>query len=320
MGRRDIRISVVVPIFNEDGNIEKLYEELKYNLKDYEYEIIFVDDGSTDSSFKILESLALKDSNVKVIQLARNFGQSAAFQAGFDSAKNDIIITIDGDLQNDPKDIPLMIDHLLENDYDMVVGWRRKRQDPFFSKKIPSLIANRIISSFLKLKIHDTGCTLKVFKRSILMDLNLYGQMHRFIPYLLYSKGYRIGEIEVNHRKRFKGKSKYGFSRIINVLLDLLTVKFLNDFSTNPIYIIGGLSFLSFIFGIISFILLVLMKIFQNVDMTGNPLLLISVFLLLISVQLLMIGLLSEIIIRTYFETTRKGIYRVKRFLGDDKK
>ncbi len=320
MGRRDIKISVVVPIFNEDGNIDKLYNELKDNLKDYQYEIIFVDDGSTDNSFKMLENISIKDQKVKVVQLAKNFGQSAAFQAGFDNAKNEIIVTIDGDLQNDPKDIPSMIDYLLENDFDMVVGWRKNRHDPLFSKKIPSLIANRIISKVLKLKIHDTGCSLKVFKKSILKDLNLYGQMHRFIPYLIYSRGYSIGEVVVKHRERYKGKSKYGFSRIINVLLDLFTVKFLNDFSTNPIYVIGGLSFFSFLLGILSFLVLVLMKIFKNVDMTGNPLLLISVFLFLISIQLLMIGLLSEIIIRTYFETTRKNTYRIKRFIGDDKK
>ncbi|HAF08296.1 MAG: Undecaprenyl-phosphate 4-deoxy-4-formamido-L-arabinose transferase [candidate division TA06 bacterium 32_111] len=320
MGRRDIKISVVVPIFNEDGNIDKLYNELKDNLEDYQYEIIFVDDGSTDNSFKILENLSLKNQNVKVVQLAKNFGQSAAFQAGFDKAKNEIIVTIDGDLQNDPKDIPSMIDYLLDNDFDMVVGWRKKRHDPFFSKKIPSMVANKVISKVLKLKIHDTGCSLKVFKKSILEDLNLYGQMHRFIPYLLYSRGYRIGEVVVQHRERYRGKSKYGFSRIINVLLDLFTVKFLNDFSTNPIIVIGGLSFFSFLLGILSFVLLILMKVLKNVDMTGNPLLLISVFLFLISVQLLMIGLLSEIMIRTYFETTRKNTYRIKRLIGDDKK
>lgn len=320
MGRRDIKLSVVIPLYNEEGNLDLLYNELKGSLKDFEYEIIFVDDGSQDNSFEILKKISESDSKVKIIQLAKNFGQSAAFQAGFDKASYDTIITLDADLQNDPLDIKKMVDHLVENNFDMVVGWRKKRKDPFFSKKLPSFFANLFISKFLKLQIHDTGCSLKVFRKEVLKDLYLYGQMHRFIPYLLFSKGYKISEIPVNHRRRYRGKTKYGFTRIIKVLLDMITVKFLNDFSTNPIYMIGGLSVFSFILGILSFILLILMKIFYQIDMTGNPLLLISIFLFLISLQLLMIGLLSEILIRTYFESTQKSVYRIKNFIENDKK
>jgi len=320
MVARNLSVSAVVPLFNEEGNVEALYKELSSSLSETKggYEIIFVNDGSTDSTLSILKKIAGSDRKVKVINLTKNFGQSAAFQAGFDNSKNAVIVTLDGDMQNDPADIPPMVKLLEEESTDAVVGWRRKRMDPLFSKKIPSYFANRLISSFLNLKIHDTGCSLKAFKREVLSEVRLYGEMHRFMPYLMSARGFRISEIPVNHRKRHREKSKYGIERTFKVILDMLTVKFLNEFSTNPIYVMGGISLLSFVLSLASFILLILMKAFMNIDMTGNPLLIISVFLLLISVQMLMLGLISEIQVRTYFETVKRDTYKVRDIINAD--
>lgn len=320
MVARNLSVSAVVPLFNEEGNVEALYKELSSSLSGTKggYEIIFVNDGSTDSTLSILKKIAGSDRKVKVINLTKNFGQSAAFQAGFDNSKNAVIVTLDGDMQNDPADIPPMVKLLEEESTDAVVGWRRKRMDPLFSKKIPSYFANMLISSFLNLKIHDTGCSLKAFKREVLSEVRLYGEMHRFMPYLMSARGFRISEIPVNHRKRHREKSKYGIERTFKVILDMLTVKFLNEFSTNPIYVMGGISLLSFVLSLASFILLILMKAFMNIDMTGNPLLIISVFLLLISVQMLMLGLISEIQVRTYFETVKRDTYKVRDIINAD--
>lgn len=320
MVARNLSVSAVVPLFNEEGNVEALYKELSSSLSGTKdgYEIIFVNDGSTDSTLSILKKIAGSDRKVKVINLTKNFGQSAAFQAGFDNSRNAVIVTLDGDLQNDPADIPPMVKLLEEESTDAVVGWRRKRMDPLFSKKIPSYFANMLISSFLNLKIHDTGCSLKAFKREVLSEVRLYGEMHRFMPYLMSARGFRISEIPVNHRKRHREKSKYGIERTFKVILDMLTVKFLNEFSTNPIYVMGGISLLSFVLSLASFILLILMKAFMNIDMTGNPLLIISVFLLLISVQMLMLGLISEIQVRTYFETVKRDTYKVRDIINAD--
>lgn len=312
MADRNISVSVIVPLFNEEGNIKELNAQINNALKSYDYEIIYVDDGSTDSTLAELHNIASGNPNVKLIALARNFGQSAAFQAGFDNASKDIIATMDGDLQNDPADIPALISKIISENYDMVAGWRKKRKDPFLFRRIPSLIANKMISSFLTLSIHDTGCSLKVFRKELLNDLKLYGEMHRFIPYLVFAKGARIAEMPVNHRKRSSGKGKYGLSRTSKVLLDMLTVKFLNEYSTNPIYAMGGISIVLMMLSAMAFILLVLMKIFMHVDMTGNPLLIISVFLLMISIQIIMLGLISEIQVRIYFETRNRDIYKIR--------
>lgn len=310
MADRNLKLSIVVPLYNEEGNIEELHSQITDALKNYSYEILFVDDGSTDNTYKCLKQLS-KDSHVRIIRLTRNFGQSAAFQAGFDNATGSVIATLDGDLQNDPADIPALVEKLESGDYDMVVGWRRKRKDPFIHRRIPSLIANRMISSFLRLSIHDTGCSLKVFRSGLLNELKLYGEMHRFIPYLVNARGARITEIEVNHRKRMHGRTKYGLSRTARVILDMLTVKFLNEYSTNPIYAMGGIAIALSGLSLLSFILLLLMKLFMHVDMTGNPLLIISVFLFMISIQIVMFGLISEIQIRIYFESRNKDIYKI---------
>lgn len=318
MGTGNLSLSVVIPLFNEKGNIKPLYAELKQYLNGIEHEIIFVDDGSTDGSREEAALLAGSDPKVKLIALSRNFGQSAAFQAGFDNAKHDVIVTMDGDMQNDPKDIIPMLKHLEETGADITVGWRRRRKDPLL-KKIPSRIANRMISRFLGLNIHDTGCSMKVFRSDMLSEVKLYGEMHRFIPYLLFARGARVTEMEVNHRHRLKEKSKYGMSRTSKVILDMLTVKFLNEYSTNPIYMIGGLSIATFSLSMIALILLAVMKIFWKIDMTGNPLLLISVFLFMVSVQIIMLGLISEIQVRIYFETGKKEIYKIREIVHGNK-
>ena len=313
----NMKLSIIIPLFNEEGNIMKLYEEIKNSLlnKKYGYELIFVNDGSKDKTQNILQEISKEDKQVKVLNLAKNYGQSAAFQAGFDISTNDIVITMDGDMQNDPADICKIADFLLESSSDAVIGWRKKRKDPV-SKTISSIIANRMISTFLNLKIHDTGCGLKALRKEILQEVRLYGEMHRFIPYLIHAKGFSITEVEVNHRKRYREKSKYGMNRIFKVILDMLTVKFLNEFSTNPIYVMGGLSLFSFVLSLLSFLFLVMMRIFMNIDMTGNPLLLISVFLFMISLQMLMLGLISEIQVRIYFETVKKDTYKVKNTIN----
>lgn len=313
-------ISVVIPLYNEEGNVKRLYGELISALShsDGNYEIIFVNDGSKDKTPEILREVASNDKRVRVLNLAKNFGQSAAFQAGFDKCTNEIIVTMDGDLQNDPADILELVKHLEETKADAVVGWRKNRKDPLFTKKIPSFFANKMISLFLNLKIHDTGCSMKAFRIEVLEEVRLYGEMHRFIPYLISAKGFSVTEVPVSHRKRFKEKSKYGLGRTFKVFLDMMTVKFLNEFSTNPIYVMGGISVFTFILSLAGFALLIFMKVFMNVDMTGNPLLIISVFLFMISIQMLMLGLISEIQIRTYFETAKKDIYKVRDSINVD--
>ena len=313
----DISLSVIIPFYNESGNIKPLIESVYSALKDINTQVIAIDDGSTDDTLDELQGMRKRFADLTIIEFTRNFGQSAAFQAGFDNASNDIIVTMDGDMQNDPADIIPMLEKMKETDSDMIVGWRRNRKDNFI-RTIPSRIANFIISRSLKLRIHDTGCSMKIIKRTLLKDIRLYGEMHRFIPYMAYAKGARISEMQVNHRSREMGKTKYGLSRTMKVILDMATVKFLNEYSTNPIYAIGGMSIISFILSAIGFIMLIIMKMFWHVDMTGNPLLIVSVFLFLIGVQFLMLGLISEIQVRTYFESVNREIYKTRNIYNDN--
>ena len=321
MADRNIDISVIIPFYDEKGNVEEIITRTNDILSGLSFEIIAVNDGSRDNTLECIKRAAEKFPAVRIIDFTRNFGQSAAFQAGFDNARGRYIVTIDGDNQNDPADIPLMIDKLEKNNADMIVGWRKKRKDSLFAKKIPSGIANRIISSFLNLKIHDTGCSLKVFKSSILPEIRLYGEMHRFIPYLAHARGATVIEMPVSHRERRSSYSKYGLSRTLKVFLDMMTVKFLNEFSSSPIYAIGGLSVYTGLLSLISFIALLIMKIFYGIDMTGNPLLIISVFLGIIALQIFMLGLMSEIQVRAYFEASGREIYKIRAIIessGED--
>ncbi|HXX58887.1 MAG TPA: glycosyltransferase family 2 protein, partial [Thermodesulfovibrionales bacterium] len=234
-------VSIVIPVYNEEENVETLHEELKASLEEagIEYEIIYVDDGSTDRTLPLLELIQSRSPHVIVLSLRRNFGQTAAFAAGFDFARGDVIVTMDGDLQNEPKDIPRLLE--LIKDHDLVSGWRKKRKDPFFSRRLPSTIANWVISRVTGVKLHDYGCSLKAYRRDVIKNLRLYGEMHRFIPAVASWYGVRIAEVETTHHPRRRGKSKYGISRTVRVVLDLITVKFLQSFSTKPLQFFGSI-------------------------------------------------------------------------------
>jgi len=308
-------ISVVVPLLNEQDNIGPLYEQITQALTDvYEYEIIFVDDGSSDNSFDILAKLQKTDAGIRAICFRKNFGQTAALSAGFAHARGKVIVAIDADLQNDPADIPKMITKLDEG-FDVVSGWRKKRHDNAITRLLPSKIANWLISRITGVKLHDYGCTLKVYRREVLEETKLYGEMHRFIPALASWSGARIAEMPVNHRPRTAGTAKYGLGRTLKVVLDLITVKFLGSFSTKPIYIFGGLGLLG-AFGAILFGLTVLyQKLYFGTDMSGNPLLILTAVCILATIQFILMGLLAELLVRTYHESQNRPTYVIKEIL-----
>lgn len=310
------KISVVVPIYNERENIEPLYRELKEVLESLKesYEIIFVNDGSQDGSEEILDKIALSDPKVTVIHLRRNFGQTAAMSAGFYHAKGSIIITMDGDLQNDPKDIPKLLEKMKEG-YDIVSGWRKDRKDPYWTRVFPSKIANALISYVTGVKLHDYGCSLKAYKREVIKELHLYGEQHRFIPALASELGCKIAEIPVNHRPRTAGKSKYGISRTFKVLLDLMVIKFLLVYKAKPMRVFGGIGSILFLLGLFPFSYLVLYKIFTGASIGHRPLLIISAVFMLAGLQLICIGILGELMVRVYFETQDKHPYHIKRIV-----
>lgn len=314
-------LSVVIPSFNEEENIKLLYPKLKSVLESLKknYEIIFVDDGSTDKTDDFLRNICQDDENVKVVVFRRNFGQTAALSAGFDYAEGEVIVTLDADLQNDPEDIPLLLKKI-EEGFDVVSGWRANRKDPFLTKRLPSYISNWLISLFTGVKLHDYGCTLKAYKKEVVKNIKLYGEMHRFIPALAEWVGASICEAEVKHFPRKYGKSKYGFSRIGRGLLDLLTVKFLLSFSTRPIQIFGRFGFVSIFLGFFSGVVLIIMKIVHKVNMTGNPFLYLSILFFLVGTQFISMGFLGEIISRTYHESQNKPIYFIREVLTRERK
>ena len=310
---KNVEISIVVPIYNEQDNVEAVYSAISSALRDMgcSYEIVMVDDGSSDRSYSVLCRLASEDAALKVIRFRRNFGQTAAMSAGFDSARGDIIIPMDGDLQNDPADIPRLIEKINEG-YDVVSGWRRDRKDTFITRKIPSMIANAIISRQTGVHLHDYGCTLKAYRREVLDGINLYGEMHRFVPALASQFGARVTELPVNHFPRLHGVSKYGVSRKLRVILDLVTVKFLMSYSTKPIQLFGKWGVYTILAGLGSGAMTIYMKLFDNLSMNRNPLLILTGFLLFMGVQFIVMGLLGELNARTYFESQGKPIYVVK--------
>jgi len=308
-------VSVVVPLLNEQDNIGPLYEQITQTLKDkYHYEIIFVDDGSSDNSFNILADLQKADNRMRVISFRKNFGQTAALSAGFAHAQGKIIVAIDADLQNDPADIPDMIDKLNEG-FDVVSGWRKKRHDNAITRLLPSKIANWVISRITGVKLHDYGCTLKVYRREVLEEIKLYGEMHRFIPALASWSGARIAEMPVNHRPRTAGKTKYGIGRTLKVILDLITVKFLGSFSTKPIYIFGGLGLASGIGAIASGWFVVYQKISKDFAINRNPLLVLTALLITTTIQFILMGLIAELLVRTYHESQNRPTYVIKQIL-----
>ncbi len=307
------KVSIVVPSYNEEISLKVLLDELDYFLQnlEYKYEIIFVDDGSIDNSYNVLKDAALKNPNIKVIRLRRNYGQSAALLAGIDSSSGDVIVPLDADLQNDPNDIPKLL-HLIEEGYDLVSGWRKNRQDRAIDRKIPSMLANKLISWVSGIRLHDYGCSLKAYRKEALQGTRLYGELHRFLPILASWNGAKVSEIEVNHKPRVFGKSKYGLNRTYKVLLDLIVLKFLTNYSTKPIYFFGGFSFVCFL---LSFILTgwsVYLKLFKNIDLDGTPLLIFSAVFIIVSVQFLLMGILADLLMRTYFESQDKKTYQVK--------
>jgi glycosyltransferase involved in cell wall biosynthesis len=314
-GRVDL--SIVIPVLNEAGNLDPLYSQLIDVLTktNKAYEIIFVDDGSTDSSFENLRKLHKQDDRVRVIRFRRRFGQSAAFSAGFDYARGDVIVTMDADLQNDPADIPNLLKKL-EDGCDVVSGWRINRKDGYLTRRLPSRIANFIISMITEVKLHDYGCSLKAYRREVAKNIKLYGEMHRFIPALASWMGIRVGEIQVNHAPRRSGKSKYGIMRAVRVLLDLMTVKFLLGYSTRPIQIFGLLGIISLLLGLIVGSYLSILKIFFGHPLRDRPLLLLSILLVIFGVQLITMGLLGELVVRSYYESQNKPTYMVKEILG----
>lgn len=310
-------VSVVVPFYNEFENAEPLYRELCEVMSGTgrAFELIFVDDGSTDGTVGVLRQIAADDPNVQLILFRKNYGQTSAMKAGIDHAGMDAVITMDGDRQNDPADIPQLIS-VLEEGYDLVHGWRKDRQDALLNRKIPSRIANRLISQMAHFPIHDLGCTLKAMRREILQEIELYGDMHRFIPILMYQRGALCCEVVTRHRPRVAGKTKYGIGRTITVLLDLLTVKYMLDYSAHPMRIFGGLGLICMLLSALSFLGVAIMKFASGTDMTGNPLLLLSVVAGVASLQLLSLGILGEVLARIYYGSGRNTFYAVREFVN----
>ncbi len=309
-----MKLSIVIPIYNEEENINLLYEELKAVLVtiDQPHEIIFIDDGSRDTSLALLEQIQQQDSDVVVVSFRRNFGQTAAMSAGFDYATGDVIVTMDGDMQNDPHDIPRFLAKMDEG-FDLVSGWRFDRKDAFISRRLPSMIANKIISVVTGVHLHDYGCTLKTFRKEVTEGIQLYGEMHRFIPAIASGVGAEISEIKANHRPRRFGTSKYGISRTLRVILDLMTVKFLLSYGTRPIQVFGMLGMISGSIGFILALFLSIQKLFFGVSLANRPLLLLAVLLIFIGMQFISMGLLGELQARTYHEAQDKPIYVVRK-------
>lgn len=310
-------LSIVLPVFNEAGALPGLHAEVSSVLAslDKSYEIVAVDDGSRDESFAVLKRLAQTDPHLVVVSLRRNFGQTAALAAGFDHARGDVVITSDADGQNDPADIPKILAKLDEG-YDIVSGWRQNRQEPFFMRRLPSIIANWLISRGTDVRLHDYGCSLKAYRSEIIKNIHLYGELHRFIPALASWMGVRIAEVTVNDRARQYGQSKYGIGRTTRVLFDLLTVGFLLSYSARPMQLFGLLGLTSFGAGTLMGIYLTVLKLFYRVSLSNRPLLWLTVLLIVIGVQFISMGLMAELVTRTYHETQNKPIYAIREIVN----
>ena len=313
----DAKISVIIPAFNEQDNIVPLYRELKNVLDSIAqpYEILFVDDGSTDTTFQRMKTIRENDTSVKVIKFRKNFGQSAALQAGFYYADGTIIVTLDADLQNDPKDIPQLITKLEKEDLDVVCGWRHDRQDPP-SKKMFSQMANRLRKSLTGETIHDSGCTLRTYRSECVKDLELYGELHRYIPAILQWKGYRIGELPVIHRKRAYGTTKYSWSRLSKGFLDLIVVSFWQKYSARPMHIFGGSGLIMGFAGLFITGYLILEKLLFSVGLSERPLFLIGILFIIVGVQFIAIGLLADIMLKVYYSQNQRKSYLIEKIMG----
>lgn len=306
-------ISVTIPIYNEEENIPLLYERIKPVLQgiEREWEIIFVNDGSKDGSKEALDSLASQDSAVKVIHFCRNFGQTAAMMAGVDFAAGNIIIPMDGDLQNDPEDIPRLLQKLDEG-YDVCSGWRNNRQDHAFKRNLPSRIANRLISVISGVHLHDYGCSLKAYRRDVIKGVRLYGEMHRFIPIYASWYGARVAEIPVNHQARIHGQSKYGLERVVKVVLDLIVIKFLDRYAQKPMHIFGVFGLMSIFIGMVAGAWALYLKLFMAKSLVSTPLFMLAIMTGLLGVMSILMGLLAELMTRTYHESQDKPVYLIR--------
>lgn len=313
-------LSVVVPVYNEEPNIQYLYDQLTEVLDPLglDYEIICAEDGSKDRSFELLCELAARDPRIKVIRFRRNYGQTAGFSAGFDYAQGDIVVTIDADLQNDPASIPVLLEKMAEG-YDVVSGWRTNRQDAYLSRKLPSRIANWLISRTTGVYVHDRGCSLRAHRLEIVKEMRIYGELHRFIPDIASWLGASMAEVSVNHRPRQFGKSKYGISRTFRVILDLITVRFLQGYSTRPIHIFGRWGLITGAVGFLLALWLSFQKLILGQSIGNRPALILAVLLMVMGVQLISMGLLGEMIVRTYYEGQNKPIYRVREVVDNSK-
>jgi len=313
-------VSVFLPVYNEEPNLRPLHAKLDAALRvlGRSSEIIYVDDGSTDGSLKVLRELARQDDRVRVVALRRNYGQTAAMAAGIDAASGQVLIPMDADMQNDPADIARLLEKLNEG-YDVVSGWRKNRQDKLITRKVPSMLANRLISWIGGVPLHDYGCSLKAYRRESIEDVKLYGEMHRFIPIYASWAGARVAEIPVEHHARTMGKSKYGLSRTVKVVFDLITIKFMASYQTKPLYLFGWAGLLTFAVSILSTVLAFLMKFLSwphHADFVQTPLPIIALVTLVLGVQLFLMGLLAEMMVRTYHESQSKAIYAVRERLG----
>jgi len=308
-------LSIVVPLYNEAESLPPLVEQLLAALRPLgrSFELVLVDDGSSDGTASVLRQLAAQTPELVAVLLRRNYGQTPAMSAGFDASRGELIVTLDGDLQNDPADIPLLLERL-EQGYDLVSGWRHQRQDPAMSRKLPSRVANRLIARVTGVRLHDYGCSLKAYRRELVGDMNLYGELHRFLPALAFIEGARISEVKVNHRARSYGTSKYGIDRTFRVLMDLLTVWFMKRFLTRPMYVFGFGGLLAVALGVVLSLYLLSLKL-QGMDIGSRPLLLVAVLALICGVQLFCFGLLAELQMRTYHESQGRPIYRVRETL-----
>lgn len=312
-------LTVVIPVLNEAENLPILAERLTDALEKLgrTYEIIIIDDGSRDASFAILTDLARTNPHLRVVRLRRNFGQTAAFSAGFDRARGEVVVTLDADLQNDPADIGMLLERI-DAGYDVVSGWRAHRQDPFLNRRLPSIIANWIISRVTGVHLHDFGCSLKAYRTDVLSGIRLYGELHRFIPAIASWQGVAVTELPVHHAPRQFGKSKYGIGRTLRVILDLITIRFLLSYGTRPMQIFGLFGLILSGLGLLTGIYLTYTKLVYNESIGNRPLLLLAVLLIVVGMQLISMGLVGELVVRTYYETQSKPIYVVREEIGGE--
>jgi glycosyltransferase involved in cell wall biosynthesis len=314
-----VSLSVVIPVYNEEENLGRLYDALQHALGDLSetWEVILVDDGSKDNSYALLKELHQRDPRFRVIRFRRNFGQTAGFSAGFDHARGDVVVTMDADLQNDPDDIPMLLQTMRDGDYDVVSGWRLHRQDAALLRKFPSRVANWLISRVTGVYLHDYGCSLKAYRSEVVKNIRLYGELHRFVPALASWMGIKLKEVPVQHHPRKFGRSKYNISRTTRVFLDLLTVSFMLNYAVRPMQIFGKAGLISVAAGILMSLYLTALKVLTGAALSQRPLLFLAILLIIVGIQFITMGLLGELIVRTYYETQNKPIYMIRETLED---